>query len=86
MAIALCLNEDNRIHSAWTVLPNGKYDGMPIVETIPDGNITDYQYINNEFIYDPIPVVEPIEIPSRLDILEAKLYYTQMMTDTLLEE
>lgn len=63
MASALCLYEDNRIHSAWKVLPNGNYDGMPIVETLPDGDITDYRYIDNQYVYDPKPV-EPAPEPA----------------------
>lgn len=55
MASALKLNEDGRIHSAWKVLPNGNYEGMPIVDTLPEGNLPDYLYINGEFIYDPLP-------------------------------
>ena len=86
MTYALNLNEENRILSACFILPKGKYDSMPIVDILPDGNIYEYLYINGEFIHQPLPEVEPIETPSRLDILEAKLYYTQMMTDTLLEE
>lgn len=85
MKHALNLAEDKRILSAWKVLPNGKYDGMPIVDTLPNGNLPDYQYIDNEFIYNPIPVVEPAETPSQLDIIEAQVTYTAMMTDTLLE-
>lgn len=61
MAIALCLYEDNRIHSAWKVLPNGKYDGMPIVDTLPEGNLPDYLYINGEYVYDPMPRPDPVE-------------------------
>ena len=61
MAIALCLYEDNRIHSAWKVLHNGNYDGMPIVDTLPAGNIADYLYINGEYIYDPLPIPEEPE-------------------------
>ena len=59
--IALKLYEDNRIHSASTVPPNGNYDGIPIVDSIPEGNLPDYLYINGEFVYDPIPKEEPTE-------------------------
>lgn len=59
MASALCLYEDNRIHSAWKVLPNGNYDGMPIVDTLPEGNLPDYLYIDGEYVYDPLPKPEP---------------------------
>lgn len=85
MYSALNLNAQNRILSAWRVLPNGNYDGMPIVDTLPDGNIVDYLYVNGEYIYDPIPVVEVEPQPSQLDIIEAQVVYTAMMTDTLLE-
>ena len=83
--IALNLNSDNRILSACKVLPNGNYDNMPIVNSIPEGNLSDYLYINNEYIHDPIPVPVVEEKPSQLDILEAQVTYTAMMTDTLLE-
>lgn len=61
MASALCLYEDNRIHSAWKVLPNGNYDGMPIVYELPEGNLPDYRYIDGEFVYDPLP--KPSNLP-----------------------
>lgn len=79
MASALCLYEDNRIHSAWKVLPNGNYDGMPIVDTLPtvgkegkEADITNYFYINNQFIYDPKPdELEPTPEPTVWDELDA---------------
>ena len=65
---------------------DGKYKGMPIVEMLPEGDIANYKYINNEYVYDPIPKPEPEpEEPTQLDILEAQVTYTAMMTDTLLE-
>ena len=85
MAVVLYLYEDKRIHSAGKILQNRNYDGMPIVESLPEGNITDYQYIDNEFIYNPLPKEEVIETPSQLDIIEAQVVYTAMMTNTLLE-
>lgn len=83
--IVLGLNEENRITSAYYMLPNGNYDGLPIVDSLPDGDILDYLYVDGEFIYDPIPTVEPAETPSKIDIIEAQVTYTAMMTDTLLE-
>lgn len=79
MASALCLYEDNRIHSAWKVLPNGNYDGMPIVDTLPtvgkegkEADITNYLYISNQFIYDPKPdEQEPVPDPTVWDELDA---------------
>lgn len=80
---ALNLNESNRILSICKILPNGDYTGMPLVDSFPKENLYDYLYINNEFVYDPIVAPKPVETPSRLDVLEAKLTYTAMMTDTL---
>lgn len=85
MKYALNLAEDYRILSACMILPNGIYDGMPFVDILPEGNIADYLYVNNEYIYNPIPIIEVKEIPSQLDIIEAQVTYTAMMTDTLLE-
>ena len=56
---ALNLAKDNRILSAWVVLPNGSYDGMPIVEELPEGNVMDYRYENGKYVYDPLPEHEP---------------------------
>lgn len=83
--IALNLSKDNRILSACKVLPKGNYENMPIVDTLPEGNLPDYQYIDGEFVYNPLPKEEPEEKPSQLDIIEAQVTYTAMMTDTLLE-
>lgn len=82
--IALNLSSENRILSACKVLPKGIYTNMPIIETLPEGNIYDYQYINNEFIYNPLPKEEIKEAPSQNDLIEAQITYTAMMTDTLL--
>lgn len=82
---ALNLAEDNRILSVCTVLPNGDYSGMPIVDIIPDADLSDYLYVDNNFVYNPKPKTEIEEVPSQLDIIEAQVAYTAMMTNTLLE-
>lgn len=62
---ALNLAQDNRILSAWVVLPDGNYDGMPIVDVLPKGDIYEYRYENGEFIHDPLPEPEqPDPVPS----------------------
>lgn len=67
MKYALNLAEDNRILSACDVLPNGNYDGMPIVDTLPSGeteredNIHNYLYIDEKYVYDPLPEPEQPE-------------------------
>ena len=60
---ALHLAEDNRILSAWVVLPDGCYDGMPIVETLPDGDVSEYRYENGGYIHDPLP--QPVPLPEQ---------------------
>ena len=83
MKYALNLNEEGRILSATFV----KYAQPKAikVDELPEGNISDYRYVEGEFIYDPIPVPEAELTPSKLDIIEAQVAYTAMMTDTLLE-
>lgn len=58
---ALNLGDGGRILSACVVLSIGNYDGMPQVESLPDGDISDYRYLDREYIYDPLPVPEPPE-------------------------
>lgn len=74
---ALNLAKDNRILSAWVVLPNGSYDGMPIVEELPEGNVMDYRYENGKYVHDPLPEPEPpAPMPTdseRISALEEKL-------------
>ena len=83
MKYALNLAEDGRILSA--TFPQYAPEDAVIVDVLPEGNIADYLYINNEYIYEPLPVTEVEEKPSQLDIIEAQVTYTAMMTDTLLE-
>ena len=78
--------ETNRVLSACVVLPSRSYDGMVIVESLPNGDPYEYLYIDGEFIHDPLPSPEVEDNgPSQLDIIEAQVAYTAMMTDTLLE-
>lgn len=53
----LNLNEDNRILSA--CFDNEYIDpSLPRVESLPEGDIYDYLYIDGEYIYSPIVEVE----------------------------
>lgn len=54
---ALNLDEDGRILSA--TYETYAAAGMPAVETLPDGDITDYKYINSEYVYDPLTKPDP---------------------------
>lgn len=79
---ALNLDKDGRILSA--TFEQYATEEMPKVESLPEDNINDYLYINGEYVYDPIPKVEPTVEPTQLDVIESQVYYTAMMTDTLL--
>jgi len=57
MKYALNLDEDGRILSA--TYETYAAPSMPLVEALPDGDITDYKYINNEYVYDPLPKTDP---------------------------
>ena len=48
--------------------------GQPRVETLPEGNLPDYLYIDGEYIYDPLPAPEqPAPQPTTEDILNVLL-------------
>lgn len=83
MNYALNLAEDGRVLSV-TFEKYAPVNAV-IVEELPEGDVSSYRYVDGEFIYDPVPVVEVEEQPTQLDRIEAQLIYTAMMTDTLLE-
>ena len=70
MKYVLNLSETGRILSAGIVLPDGDYNNMPIVDALPEGDITDYLYINNQYVYDPLPRPEPVEPTPELTVWE----------------
>lgn len=80
--------EDNHVIMA-AIYHDKIPQGAITVDEIPDEGypITDYRYENSEFIYDPLPELEPFDPgPSIIDKLEAQVVYTAMMTKTMLEE
>ena len=83
MNYALNLAEDGRVLSV-TFEKYAPVNAV-IVEELPEGDVSNYRYVDGEFIYDPIPVIEVVKQPTQLDRIEAQLVYTAMMTDTLLE-
>ena len=87
LPFVLDLAEDNHITMA-SIYHVEIPQGAITVDELPDEDkfITDYRFENGEFIYDPLPKLEPIEPgPFDIDRLEAQVAYTAMMTDTLLE-
>ena len=59
MKYALNLSAENRILSA--TLPKYAPTNAIIVDSLPEGDITDYLCFNDVFIYSPVEVVIPIE-------------------------
>ena len=70
------------VPEGWAVIP----DDMTIPETFPFVNITVKDGVVTSMtagtMPEPEPEVEPA--PSQLDMIEAQVTYTAMMTDTLL--
>ena len=84
MKYALNLSKDRRILSV--TYEEYAVKNMPIVEELPDGDVTDYIYNEDgTYTYSPIPEEPKIVAPTQLDRIEAQIAYTAMMTDTLLE-
>lgn len=83
MKYALNLADDDRILSV-TYVEFAPADAI-LSDSLPDGDCADYRYVDGEFIYDPIPEEPAVETPTQLDVIEAQVTYTAMMTGTLLE-
>lgn len=83
MKYALNLAEDGRILSA--TYEEFAFEGNALVDELPEGDISEYLYVDGKYIHDPHPEPEVDEQPSQLDMIEAQVTYTAMMTDTLLE-
>ena len=83
MYYALNISEEGRILSA--TYPEFAPDDAVIVDKLPEGKIINYIYKDGEYVYEPLPQQEAVTKPSQLDVIEAQVTYTAMMTDTLLE-
>lgn len=81
---ALNLSEDNRILSV--TLDEFAPSEQPRVETLPEGDVSDYKYIDGEYVHEPLSEPPAPPEPVDIDTLEAQIVYTAMCTDTLLEE
>lgn len=69
---ALNLDADGRVLSA--TFPEYAPEDAETVEALPEGNISDYLYIDEAFVYDPLPTAEEPEQPTqeeRIAALEA---------------
>lgn len=75
---ALNLDKDTgRILSACKVLPNGYYETMVKVDTLPEGDVCDYRYVDGEYVYDPLPEAVVESEPTADEILNAMLGVTE---------
>ena len=83
MKYALNLAEDGRILSA-TYEEFAPADAV-LVDELPEGNIADHRSADGAYVHEPIPAEPVEEKPSQLDMIEAQVVYTAMMTNTLLE-
>ena len=73
MKYALNLSADNRILSATFA----KYApaNAPIVDSLPDGNIAEYLYVDGEFVHSPLPEAGP-SIEEQIAALKTELSST----------
>ena len=74
----LNLADDNRILSAGVVIEGRNYDGQIIVDKLPDDTdgkwVSDYCYIDGEYIYDPLSRLEESKPePTAEEIMNALL-------------
>lgn len=71
----------NRILSA-AIMPHPPA-GAVLVDTLPDGDITDYLYVDGAYVYDPLPEPEPVEpeptAEERIAALEEELAATKIL-------
>ena len=75
MRYALNLSEDGRILSV--TYETYATENMPLVDALPDGDISDYIYQNGEYIHDPLPEQEEVETPTADAVLNALLGVTE---------
>lgn len=69
--------ETGRVLSA--TYPQYATDDAPIVEALPEGNISDYLYVNGEYVHEPIPKEEEPEAPTEMEQLRADIDYIAIM-------
>ena len=79
----LTLDDDSRIVSA--VPQRYAQDGAIIVDKLPDGNYSDYLYVDGEFTYDPLPKDEVKNQPTQEERITALEEENAVLLECLLE-
>ncbi len=93
MIYGLNLADDGRILSACVVLGwhEGEdvpktYNGMPVVEMLPDGDIAEYRYVNGAYAHEPKPKPEePAPQPTQLERIKALENQNETLLQCILE-
>lgn len=84
---ALNLDSDNRILSV--TFDEYASEKQPRIEILPEGDVSDYKYVDGEFVYEPLPKPEPLEpmptLEERTAQNEADIAFIAMMADINLE-
>ena len=52
-------------------------EGYVLVEALPEGDVTDYRYVDGVYVYDPLPSEDPQVEPTTDDVLNALLGVTE---------
>lgn len=84
---AINLAADGRVLSASYRMPGIDYPGMITVDRLPDGDISDYRYVDGEYVYDPLPRPDEQDTPTledRVDTLEADAAETREALEMIL--
>ena len=77
---SLNLDTDNRILSSCVCLDGFEYNN--IVDVLPEGDISNYKYIDGEYVYSPLPKPEPTpaEPTAESDMQEMIIDYEYRLT------
>ena len=67
---ALNLDKDNRVLSV--TFPEYATEQMPLVENLPEGNITNFRFLDREFVEDEDLIAEEIKEKVQVQVAELK--------------
>lgn len=95
--VALNLDKETRRILCAYEIPSGHYaNGTVLVDTLPDGILYEYRYVDGEYIHDPLPNKENLEdsqvatlsmeqddTATKISELEDKIDKLQKMVDSL---